>query len=86
MSRPERVLLLNMPEPFGVDGVWGFKEDDDAEEGGRGLEMGAVLTIFVGRDGEDLRTEGVATLDFVGVEGETLTELQLVRFVLRAAL
>jgi hypothetical protein len=62
-----------------------FKEDDDAEESGRGLEVVPVLTIFVGRD-EDLWLEGVTTLDFVGVEGVTLNELELVRFVLRAAL
>ena len=30
--------------------------------------------------------EGVTTLDFVGVEGVTFNELELVRFVLRAAL
>lgn len=48
--------------------------------------MGPVLTILAGRDGEDLLAEGVGTLDFVGVEGVTLTELELVRFVLRAAL
>ena len=85
MSRPERALLPLMSEPFGVDGVRKFMEDDDAEEGGRGLEVAPVLTIFVGRD-EDLWLEGVTTLDFVGVEGATLNELELVRFVLRAAL
>jgi hypothetical protein len=53
MSRPERVLLTLTSEPFGVDGVRKFKEDDDAEESGRGLEVVPVLTIFVGRD-EDL--------------------------------
>jgi hypothetical protein len=50
------------------------------------LEVGPVLTIFVGRDGEDLWMEGVGTLDFVGVEGVTLTEVEFVRFVFRAAL
>lgn len=86
MSRPERALLPLMLEPLGVDGVWRFKEDDDAEESGRRLEVAPVLTIFVGRDEEDLWLEGVDTLDFVGVEGVTFNELALVRFVLRAAL
>lgn len=56
------------------------------EEGGRGMEIDPVLTIFVGRDGEAFWMEGGATLDFVGVEGVILTELELVRLVLRAAL
>lgn len=56
------------------------------EEGGRGIKVDAVLAIFVGRDGEALWMKGETTLDFVGVEGVTLTELELVRFVLRAAL
>jgi hypothetical protein len=56
------------------------------EESGQGLEVAPVLTIFVGRDEDDLWLEGVTTLDFVGVEGPTLTELELVKFVLRAAL
>ena len=86
MSRPESALLPLMSEPFGVDGVWTFKEDDDAEEIGRELEVTPVLTIFVGRDEEDLWLAGVTTLDFGGVEGVTLNELALVRFVLRAAL
>lgn len=86
MSRPERALLPLMSEPFGVDGVWRVNEDDDAEESGRALEVAPVLTIFVGRVEEDLWLEGVTTLDFVGVEGVTLKELELVRFVLRAAL
>ena len=55
------------------------------EEDGRGTEV-PVLTIFAGRNGEALWMEGGTTLDFVGVEGVTLTELELVRFVLRAAL
>ena len=32
MSRSERALLPLTSEPFGVDGVWKIKEDDDAEE------------------------------------------------------
>ena len=50
------------------------------------MEVEPILAIFVGRDGEVLWIEDGATLDFVGVEGVTLAELEFVKFVLRAAL